>query len=226
MLGSSSSSIFPTIEQLQSDPFMKQVGYAEFVVGLIQEDAGRGTDVLMRRLNAQLSHPDGIRGFMVTYLARVVDDETDDDTLSIPESLIKAILGQIEPKHDGNELLALMCMNVIMPTAMVTMHKDEELSLQSKITAQRATALLQSVLRDSSINDDSNNSIRTAITEQCQAILKVCNMDENDGAVSKGASNDEATTVKYWSDFFEKWGYQEKQKSDIENAVLTVLSTA
>jgi hypothetical protein len=66
--------MIPTIEQLRSDPFMKQVRHAEFIVGLFDEDAGRCTNVLMDRLRAQLSQPDGIRGFMVTFLTTVSID--------------------------------------------------------------------------------------------------------------------------------------------------------
>ena len=141
----------PTLEQLSTDSFMKQVQYAEFITGLIVEDNGRETDVLMNRLRAQLSHPDGIRGFMVTYLttststtsagANDSDGTTkDNDFIAVPASLIKAIVEQIDPISDANELISLMCMNVIMPTGMMTMQPNEELSQQSAKTAAALAA--------------------------------------------------------------------------------------
>lgn len=203
----------PTLEQLQTDSFMKQVRHAEFVVGvLIEEDAGRQTDVLMRRLRAQLSHPDGIRGFMVTFLTSAPADPVAGRGGGIPEAVVTAVVEQIDPLNDSNEMISLLCMNVIMPTAMVTMHlatvddddKDNDgnkllLSQQSAMTAARAIRLLQAVLlktqKNSSGNtnknyeqphydhDNNDNDKRNkAITLQCQAILAAAT---DDGVVSK-----------------------------------------
>jgi hypothetical protein len=215
---SDASTVFgiPTVEQLQTDPFMKQVRHAEFVVGLIDEDAGRETDVLMKRLRAQLSHSDGIRGFMVTYLttaaAAVVGSESDDAT--IPQALVDAITEQIDPVNDSNDLISLMCMNVIMPTAMITMHQEEELSQQSAVTANRATRLLQAVLKNS------NKTVRDAVTTQCEAILAEATA-ENDAA-----EDDTVAARKYWKKFFDKWGYQSNERRNIADAIVTVLQVS
>jgi hypothetical protein len=198
-----SESIFigiPSIEQLEKDPFMKQVRHAEFIVRLIEEDAGKESDVLMKRLKAQLSHADGIRGFMVTYLTMVNEQEQD-----VPNSLLKTIVDQIDAESDTNQLISLMCMNVVMPTAMITMHKNDELSQQSKLTASRALNLIKNVLLQS------EEKKKAAIMEKCDAILAVAQDETTD-------DSDEAEVV-FWTDFFQKWGYEQTQKSDIAAAV-------
>ena len=232
----------PTIEQLRTDSFMKQVRYAEFITGLIEEDNGRETDVLMNRLRPQLSHPDGIRGFMVTFLTTLsaTTDKTDTTTGSsnedgrvvIPPALIKAIIEQIDPISDANELISLMCMNVIMPTGMITMQPNEEMAQQSATTAQRATQLLKAVLahcgsNSSSMSTSEENNIRSAIVAQCDAILAVATAEiasttASDCTSSHYAANEIRQT--YWRKFFEKWGYQSQQQSDIADAIRFVLS--
>ena len=211
------------MEQLRTDSFMKQVQHAEFITGLIQEDNGRETDVLMNRLRAQLSHPDGIRGFMVTYLTTSTDDSN--DSITIPPALIKAIIEQIDPISDKNELISLMCMNVIMPTGMITMQPNEELSQQSAATAKRATLLLKQVL-DLGIasSDNENKKIRSAIVSQCHAILAVATEASHPNVDGSSISTDEDKLQTFWRTFFQKWGYQSQQQSDIAVAMRTVLS--
>ena len=228
--GSNSNSVddttvfgIPSMEQLRTDSFMKQVQHAEFITGLIQEDNGRETDVLMNRLRAQLSHPDGIRGFMVTYLTTSTDDSN--DSITIPPALIKAIIEQIDPISDKNELISLMCMNVIMPTGMITMQPNEELSQQSAATAKRATLLLKQVL-DLGIasSDNENKKIRSAIISQCHAILAVATEASHPNVDGSSISTDEDKLQTFWRTFFQKWGYQSQQQSDIAVAMRTVLS--
>ena len=224
---SSSASLMgiPTVEQLASDPFLKQVQYAEFMVGLLEEDAGRETDVVMRRLRAQLSHADGIRGFMVTYLTQQPHDknvnESSSSSSEVPPALLKAILEVVDPVDDRNEMINLMCLNVIMPTAMVTMHKDPELSMQSAWTAARALNLMTEVLDESG----RDSPLRQAVTKQCNAILKMA----SSGEVMKVEGGDDVgggseALELYWSKVFDQWGYKEAQLSDIANAVRMVLS--
>ena len=200
----------PTIEQLSSDPFGKQVQYAEFICGLLAEDDGRETDVLMKHLRAQLSHADGVRGFMVTFLTMKKDKEDG----NIPPALLKVLLEQIDPKNDSNNLINLMCLNVIMPTAMVTMHKDPELAHQSAITAARAMNLMMQVM-DASGRD---SETRQAVTQQCKAILEMATSQESGAEVDTAAQ-------KYWSKIFDQWGYKEAQLGDIANAVRIVLAS-
>merc|ERR1712046_173631 len=89
---------------------------------------------LKESLLAQLSHSDGIRGFMVSYLTGEGDDTVADEE-EIPAILYKVL--QEQGKKNPDELIPLACMNVVMPTAMVTMHQNEEQSASSKKTAQR-----------------------------------------------------------------------------------------
>jgi hypothetical protein len=193
----------PSIEQLEKDSFMKQVIHAEFIVNLFEEDAGKESDVLMKRLKAQLSHADGIRGFMVTYLTMVKEQEQ-----IIPNSLLKAILDQIDAESDTNQLISLMCMNVVMPTAMITMHKNDELLQQSKRTASRALNLIKNVY------SKSEEKTKASIMKKCDAILTVARDETN-------CKSDELE-VTYWKDFFQKWGYEQAQKTDIVAAVQEV----
>ena len=198
----------PTLEQLSSDPFMKQVHHAEFVCDLLQEDNGRETEVVMKRLRAQLSHKDGVRGFLVTYLtskqfAKGVD---------VPPALLKALLEVIDPVDDSNSLIALMCLNIIMPTAMVRTHKDPQLKMESALTAARAMSLMTAVM-DASGKD---SAPREAVTKQCKAILEMAtNKDFNAG--------EDTEAQKYWAEIFENWGYDDVQLSDIADAVRSVL---
>lgn len=98
-------------------------------------------------------------------------------------------------------------MNVVMPTGMITMHEDPELSEQSKKTSERGAKILAS-LRDSQL-----------VKDNCKAILAVAT-DESDLAAEA-----DGKLVKYWAAFFEKWGYKEKQKKDIANVIKPVLES-
>jgi hypothetical protein len=206
----------PSVEQLRTDPFMKQVGHAEFMVGLMAEDAGRNTDVLMRRLRAQLSHPDGIRGFMVTFLTVMTSDGANGENGTTPNSLLTVLLEQVDPFGDSNKLISLMCKNVVMPTAMKTQQTTEELSQQSDFTANRAIRLLKDVLHQCKNGPDQLSY--KAILDECHAILSVA-------TVTNGNENDICTDTKQatWHEFFTKWGYNSQQRSDIAVAIQSVL---
>lgn len=199
----------PTLEQLSSDPFIKQVKHAEFICGLLEEDDGRETDVVMKRLRAQLSHEEGVRGFFVTYLTTKKQKES----LDIPPALLKAILEVIDPVNDNNKMIALMCLNVIMPTAMVTTHKDPILMQQSAITAARAMSLMTAVMDASG----KESATREAVTKQCKAILEMATSQEFN-------AEGDTEAQKYWGEIFDQWGYEEAQLSDIANAVRAVLA--
>jgi hypothetical protein len=186
----------PSVEELATDPFMKQVSHAETIVPLLSDPAN---EQVVERIQAQLGHSDGIRGFFVTYLTMMGDD-TPADQASVPPALLTAMKGVENEK----ELVSLACMNVIMPTGMITMHQDEELSQQSQITAERGVRLLRA-LRE-----------KATVKEECEAILAVASGQDN-------ASVD-STKVAFWEDFFGKWGYGDIQKRDIAQAVQSVLS--
>ena len=92
-----------------------------------------------------------------------------------------------------------------MPTGMITMHTDEELSNNSKMTSKRGI-IVAKVLLD--MNTESGND---EMLKQCQAILKV--------AKGEVDSESDDKDVKYWIEFFSKWGYGEKEKENIKKAM-------
>jgi hypothetical protein len=198
-------------------------------------------------------------------------------------------------------------MNVIMPTAMITMHQDPNLAASSAKTSRRGTRLLMALLEDPSPPSDADsdstpvsttnraiNVQQDLIETNCQAILSVAlnDLDEKNAtsfqydcspsmlevgtgrcfchvaswccALSPPPQNYHrmshpynsfvshlkkthslnGTTMprpfekcifctppfcemikQYWTDFFQKWGYQEPQKRDIANLMQVILKT-
>ena len=163
---------------------MKQVGHSESIVQHLDDEN------IQERLEAMLSHSDGIRGFFVTYLT------LQQPSAGIPDSLLKAM-----NTVDEKELVPLACMNVVMPTAMITMHQDAELSDQSRTTAERGLAVLLAL------------SDKALVQRNVRAIA----------AVAEGRVDADIELVEYWTTFFEKWGYQELQKRDIAQAMKALL---
>ena len=158
------SSKFPTLEELSSDPFMKQVSHASEIVTLLGK-VETGNKQLEEMISAQLSHSDGIRGFFVSYLTGEEPSPADDD--DIPKPLVSAI----QENKNKKELISLACMNVIMPTAMITMHTDEEMSKSSAKTAARGEIIARALVAE----DEMRN--------QCSALLAVA---QNEAAESDG----------------------------------------
>jgi hypothetical protein len=191
------STKLPSMEQLSSDSFMNQVNYASEIVPLLEQETDE--NLLTDMISAQLSHSNGIRGFFVSYLTggdvSVADDE------NMPQPLRTAIAQNLNANK--KELISLSCMNVIMPTGMITMHTDEEMSKNSAKTAARGKIVARAMMEEDEMK------------EQCLAILAVAT-DKTHGCDEK--------RVKYWTAFFEKWGYGTKQKEDIAAAFKTLLS--
>jgi hypothetical protein len=227
----------PTLDQLQSDPFMDQVRHAEFLVGLLPEDAGRQTDVVMRRLRAQLSHSDGRRGFLVTFLTTTYNENG-----AIPPSVVTVLVEQMIREYDkdcstttaatstgsatssdSSSTLVLLFMNIVMPTAMKTLHEDQELSLQSARTAATATRLLQAVShRLSSDKDDSSLLLPPAVIaleleRHGRAIWTVAaTTTETKESLPMEKRESLADDLEaFWDDFMDRWGYAAPQRSDI-----------
>lgn len=207
----------PDLDELKSAPFMKQVGYGADMTEALTAlgDDSSVADKLKDSLQAQLSHSDGIRGFMVSYLTGSYESSTKEDggidaaemiaKEQDPQILLETVSGLLNAgnKEDSKDLVSLMCMNVVMPIAMITMHTDPALSEASRLTAARGIRLLGSVVNGS-------------ILENLQAIASAAN------ASSDSASDDKLVT--YWTEFFAKWGYEEAQKKDIAAAVEELLS--
>jgi arsenate reductase-like glutaredoxin family protein len=50
--------------------------------------------------------------------------------------------------------------------------------------------------------------------EHCEAILT---------AIASEVDSDSDDLVKYWDDFYRKWGYKDEQKADIERVIKELL---
>jgi hypothetical protein len=73
----------------------------------------------------------------------------------------KPLMVSIQQIEDKRELISLACMNVVMPTGMITMHTDEDLSKSSALTAMRGKIVARSLMEENEMK------------EQCAAILAV-----------------------------------------------------
>jgi hypothetical protein len=97
------------MEQLSNDPFMKQVEYGLTLTTALNAGSDESTtgNVLQDALAAQLSHSDGIRGFMVSYLT---SDDSPADQIEIPIPLLQTLETQmIKDSKTPTELISLAC---------------------------------------------------------------------------------------------------------------------
>ena len=186
-------SALPSIEQLSNDPFMKQVGHASDIIPMLSMEEN---DELLIMLEAQLSHSDGIRGFFVCYLTG--EGTTVADAPHIPPPLasaLKSVPGQ-------KDLISLASMNVIMPTAMSTMHTDKMLQDSSARTARRAIKVLNYL---ANVYPDEVNST-------CHAIV----------AAADAAESSDDIQVTSWQNFFDNYGYEDQQRRDIRLTIVSI----
>jgi len=102
-------------------------------------------------------------------------------------------------------------MNVIMPTAMTTMHTDPTLSSNSAATAAKAKEVLACLLQDNDPADlrSNMNAIIFAATEK-----------------SNCSEDPDSNLVEYWKKFFDGYEYKEQQKEDIATAMSTILDVS
>jgi hypothetical protein len=227
----------PSVDELKTAPFMKQVQYGADMTDALtalsssttedsETDANTNTnnaqlsDTLRTSLSAQLSHSDGIRGFMVAYLTGSYESSTDADgsidasemiaNEQDPPVLLETVHGLLGDSN-SDELVSLMCMNVVMPIAMITMHQDPALSKASRLTAARGIRLLGSVVQ-----------VSASIEANLKALLKAATVSEEEKETSKFKSDD--PLVEYWTTFFGKWGYEDPQKKDIAATMKELLS--
>ena len=201
------ASQLPTLEQLSKDPFMQQVQYGSELSNALLEDPGDlPSDGLKDLLRAQLSHSDGIRGFMVSYLT--VED-SNQESFEVPNILVEALREQAQSNPD--DLIPLACMlhytyfdslrtlmkfscdspfrifpiyetkvmNVIMPTAMSTMHEQEELRQSSASTAERGLCVLKTLTGQNPLVEDNARAILAVATGEEResaplSLMKVC----------------------------------------------------
>lgn len=212
---SASSLDLPTMEEVQNDPFMKQVSHASKIVSALKQKPNETTEFnekqLSNILSTQLSHSDGIRGFFVSYLTTSSDEPSkefeqtnngleDEGSFGyVPPALVSAM-----KVANQEELIPLACMNVIMPTGMITLHTDPNLSKESSKTAERGKQVL--------------SALKTISPEHAETIKTISRAVYAVATTSDGVACDEEQ-LQYWTSFFEKWGYKEQQKSDIAEAI-------
>jgi hypothetical protein len=129
-------------------------------------------------------------------------------------------------------------MNVVMPTGMITMHKDPELSAQSKKTAERGRRILASLSNKRPVKDNCNAILAVATdNEEVEAqadLVKVCVASVRNQKhlfliiipyptlFSKLCRFASRASGQYWTEFFEKWGYKEQEKEAIARAIAAV----
>ena len=135
-------------------------------------------------IDPQQSHSDGVRGFFAVYLT---------SPESLKEEQVPAILADVVVRQTDAEVLApLACMNVIMPTAMSSIHQDPELRECASKTANNGLKILR-LLKGNEI-----------VTNNCKAIMDVCNGTQGDTEL-----------IEFWTKFFSNYKYQEEQRKDI-----------
>eukprot|EP00563_Minutocellus_polymorphus_P018803 CAMPEP_0197716104 /NCGR_PEP_ID=MMETSP1434-20131217/1117_1 /TAXON_ID=265543 /ORGANISM="Minutocellus polymorphus, Strain CCMP3303" /LENGTH=249 /DNA_ID=CAMNT_0043300411 /DNA_START=22 /DNA_END=771 /DNA_ORIENTATION=+ len=195
-MAAESEATFPTIEQAAKDPFMSQLSHASEICGLLEKDDAKTITLASDLIAAMLSHSDGIRGFFATYLTGEGDTAADKE--EIPEPLAGAM-----NKADMDVLVPLACMNVVMPTAMTSMHTDPELSVNAARTAQRGIRVLKYL-------QDKHGSVKTNC-DAIRAVAAVASGDDADSCVEE--------RVEYWTKFFKNYGYGEKEKEGIAKAM-------
>ena len=145
---------------------MKQLGHASQIIPLLHPEGGESISnedsaAMLEVLSRQLGHSDGIRGFFAVYL-------TSPESLAAEE--VPEVLAEAVRNADAKVLVPLACMNVIMPTAMTSIHQDEELKECAAKTAANGTKILR-LLKG---NED--------VVNNCRAILSVCQGGEDEGS--------------------------------------------
>ncbi len=187
-------SALPTADQVSTDDFMKQLGHASQLIPILHPDNEDGLSddesaEVLQLLTKQFAHSDGIRGFFAVYLTSPESLNMDE----VPSVLAKAVKGS-----DMKVMVPLACMNVIMPTAMKSIHQDEELKLCAFQTAQNGLKILRLLKGDRDV------------IKNCQAIYQVASNEE----VEEGDD-----LVEYWENFFTNYKYGELQRADISQVI-------
>lgn len=232
--GQQYSSSLPSLEMLKSDPFMKQVEYGSVLTAELKSSsssAASNSRYLCDALNMQLSHSDGIRGFMVSYLTCHDDEEKTGADVEFfePEAiLVSTIIDRLRSFADrtsgdvnesNDDLVGLMCMNVVMPTAMITMHTDVELSKSSARTAQRGMGILRSIL----LHERNGDDVDWGVELNLHAILLATAVKNDSFGGNSGVSSADDRLVTYWEKFFHNYGYGKQQVQGIANAAKQIL---
>jgi len=219
------------IEKVRNDfSFMNQISYASEITQALMNDYNdeNSDEDLKRLIEAQLSHMDGMRGFFVTFLTSYDNEESTSSSSSLPEIVTNSITNCISnlPRKERQDLISLIIMNVVMPTATASMHTDPKLSESSKMTAQNGKMVLQHVLQYFDSKEEFNVGIKTYILDICQAIYDVAidSTESETESEETDKSSMDKTSTDYWKLFFKNYNYQEEQRSDIASTIQTFLS--
>lgn len=188
-------SALPTADQVSTDDFMKQLGHASQIIPILHPDNEGGSSddesaEVLQLLTKQFAHSDGIRGFFAVYLTSPESLNTDE----VPSVLAEAVKGS-----DMKVMVPLACMNVIMPTAMKSIHQDEELKECASQTAQNGLKILRLLKGDRDV------------IQNCQAIYQV--------ASNEDVEEESDDLVEYWEKFFTNYKYGELQRADISQVI-------
>lgn len=198
----------PSIKQVSTDSFTDQTYHASTLVAELLDASPAGTTTtsssseLQELMTAQLSHQDGIRGFLAVYLTR---DMVPSQQEEMPLLLAQAIKGV-----NMTQMVPLACMNVIRASSIACWHTDAILKENSSKTAERAKQFL--------------TSLRGSITviKNCQAVHAVA----SDSTTAKGgsetglffASKKKDKIELFWEEIFEEGGYDQEQRKAIAAA--------
>lgn len=186
-------SALPTTAQVSTDDFVKQLGHASQIIPVLHPEDGSSPSeeesaALLELLQKQFAHSDGIRGFFAVYL-------TSPESLTmeeVPSVLAEAVIGA-----DTKVMVPLACMNVIMPTAMTSIHEDPELKSCASKTADNGLKILRLLKGESDV------------VSNCKAIYQVAS-DQVEGGDD---------SIEYWNKFFINYKYGPEQKADISSVI-------
>ena len=186
-------SALPTTAQVSTDDFMKQLGHASQIIPVLHPEDGSSPSeeesaALLEVLEKQFAHSDGIRGFFAVYL-------TSPESLTMDE--VPSVLAEAVRGADMKVMVPLACMNVIMPTAMTSIHEDPELKDCAKKTADNGLKILRLLKGESDV------------VNNCKAIYQVAS-DQVEGGDD---------SIEYWNKFFINYKYGPEQKADISSVI-------
>eukprot|EP00521_Asterionellopsis_glacialis_P007450 CAMPEP_0195291040 /NCGR_PEP_ID=MMETSP0707-20130614/7041_1 /TAXON_ID=33640 /ORGANISM="Asterionellopsis glacialis, Strain CCMP134" /LENGTH=334 /DNA_ID=CAMNT_0040351275 /DNA_START=40 /DNA_END=1044 /DNA_ORIENTATION=+ len=183
------------------------------------DDDEKKEEMIEHLLHAQLSHQDGIRGFLSVYLTGQEGQHNPADDDKLPPQLLSAL-----KMSDLQTVAPMLCMNVVRPTAMASAHTDPIFAANSAKIAERGAKLLSNF--KGSIN----------VIDHCKAIVAACAVPPKDQrkvydrnyffadeeSSSKPQPQGEDKLVQFWKDIFEQDGYTTEQKASIANMFSTL----
>ena len=109
-------------------------------------------------------------------------------------------------------------MNVIMPTAMVTMHQSDELSESSARTSERGIRIVKALIQFENEENKAENS--NSVKSNVQAILKVANRKTtNDVLVKEEAAEYSNKLIKVSDSVLSLWPYANNAEMESDHAI-------